>query len=162
MAFAFWRRYAQRVLGLALLDTRAEPDSPQARANREASIEKVRRSGTEALAREMLPALLAPSSFDDATLTGRALAIMSVQPVDGIVGALQGMRDREDSRPTLSTIDVKVLVVAGEADRLTPPADGKAMAAAIHGARTVVVPRAGHLSPWEARRGKRRPAWLYR
>ena len=149
VAFAFWRRYAQRVRGLALLDTRAEPDSLQARANREASIEKVRQNGTEALACEMLPALLAPSSFDDATLAGRALAIMSVQPVVGIIGALQGLRDREDSRPTLPTIDVNVLVVAGEADRLTPPVDGEAMAAAIHGARMVVVPRAGHLSPLE-------------
>src|SRR5690349_2033846 len=34
VAFAFWRKYASRVLALALLDTRASPDSVTAAADR--------------------------------------------------------------------------------------------------------------------------------
>ena len=41
------------------------------------------------------------------------------------------------------------LVVVGERDALTPPADSEAMASAIPDARLVVVPGAGHLAPME-------------
>jgi 3-oxoadipate enol-lactonase len=149
IAFAFWRRYAARVQALALLDTRAEPDSAQARAGRDASAEYVQREGSEALARQMLPRLLAPDNFANTTLAGRALAIMAVQPVAGIVGDLQAMRDRPDSRPALAQISVPTLVITGEADQLTPPADGRVLAEAIPGARMVMIPRAGHLCPLE-------------
>jgi pimeloyl-ACP methyl ester carboxylesterase len=92
---------------------------------------------------------LAPSSFDNTTLAGRALAMMAVQPVPGLVADLVALRDRPDSRPTLPTISVPVLVLAGDADRITPPSTGQSMAAAIPHARLVVVPRAGHLGPLE-------------
>ena len=75
--------------------------------------------------------------------------MMAEQPVEGVAGALAGLRDRVDSRPTLPTITVPTLVLVGEHDALTPPADAAAMAAAIPGARLVVVPHAGHLSPLE-------------
>ena len=149
IAFAFWRRHAARVEGLALVDTRAEPDSPAARAGREASIELLRREGSEALARQMLPRLLAPDNFANSTLAGRALAIMASQPVDGLVGDLEAMRDRPDSRPLLAQISVPSLAITGEADQITPPAEGRALAEAIPGAGLVIIPRAGHLSPLE-------------
>jgi 3-oxoadipate enol-lactonase len=149
IAFAFWRRYTSRVQALALLDTRAEPDSPQARAGRDASADYVQREGSEALARQMLPRLLAPVNLANTTLAGRVLAIMAVQPVAGIVGDLQAMRDRPDSRPALAKISVPTLVITGEADQLTPPADGRALAEAIPGARMVMIRRAGHLSSLE-------------
>ncbi len=148
-AFAFWRRHAARVRALVLLDTRAEPDGAEAIAGRETAMETVQREGSEALARQMLPRLLAPDNFANATLAGRALAIMAMQPVAGLVGDLQAMRDRPDSRPLLAQISVPALVITGEADRLTPPADAEALAVAIPGARLVIVPRAGHLSPLE-------------
>jgi 3-oxoadipate enol-lactonase len=149
ITLAFWRRHSPRVQALALVDTRAEPDSPQARAGRDVSADYVQREGSEALARQMLPRLLAPDNFANTTLAGRALAIMEVQPVAGLVGDLQAMRDRPDSRPVLAQISVPTLVITGEADQLTPPADGRALAEAIPGARMVIIPRAGHLSPLE-------------
>jgi 3-oxoadipate enol-lactonase len=149
VAFAFWRRYAARVRALALFDTRAEPDSPPARANREKSIALVERGGPEALAREMLPKLLSPANLPNDTLAGRALAIMSMQRTPGIVGTLQGLRDRPDSRPTLPTIQVPTLVGVGEADTLIPVEDARALAEGIHNARLAVIPRAGHLTPLE-------------
>jgi 3-oxoadipate enol-lactonase len=47
------------------------------------------------------------------------------------------------------TITVPTLVLVGEHDALTPPADAQALAAAIPGARLVVIPAAGHMSPLE-------------
>jgi pimeloyl-ACP methyl ester carboxylesterase len=149
IAFAFWRRHADRVLALALLDTRAEPDTPQARAGRDAAAARVQQVGAEAFAREMLPRLLAPASLTDPDITDRALAIMAGQTPAGIVAALAGLRDRPDSRPTLPTITAPALVVVGAEDALTPPADAAAMAAAIPQARMATIPAAGHLSPLE-------------
>jgi 3-oxoadipate enol-lactonase len=149
VAFAFWRRYAARVQALALFDTRAEPDSPAARANREQSIELVEQRGPEALAREMLGKLLAPANLENDTLAGRALAIMAMQRTPGIVGTLLGLRDRPDSRPTLPTIRVPTLVAVGEADALVPVEDARALAAGIPGAHLSVIPHAGHLTPLE-------------
>ena len=115
IAFEFWRRYPDRVEALVLCDTRAEPDDAEGRANRDRSAQRVREIGVEAFVREMMPRVMARESLEDTRLAGRALALMSIQTVEGIVGALEGMRDRPDSRPTLSTIDVPVLLVFGEA-----------------------------------------------
>ena len=54
-------------------------------------------------------------------------AMMARQPVEGIVGALEALRDRPDSRSTLASITVPTLVVVGEEDTLTPVADAEAM-----------------------------------
>jgi 3-oxoadipate enol-lactonase len=149
VAFAFWRRYPARVQALILADTRAEPDSEAARAGRDAAIVKVQQMGAAAYADEMLPRLLAPGSLADAKITGAARKMMAEQPVAGMVGALGGLRNRADSRATLSTITVPTLVIAGNEDVITPPADAQAMAAAIPDARLAVIPGAGHLTPLE-------------
>jgi 3-oxoadipate enol-lactonase len=154
IAFAFWRRHRERVQGLVLADTRAERDSPQAQANRDASAVKVREAGVAALAGDMLPRLLAPATLAPASLAQprlveRMRAMMADQPADTVIAALAGLRDRPDSRPTLPTVAVPTLVLAGEHDALTPPADASAMAAAIPGARLVAIPGAGHMGPLE-------------
>lgn len=149
VAFAFWRRHRDRVRALALLDTRAEADSAAARAGRDAAAARVRQAGAAAIADDMLPKLLAPANLTDPEIAGPVRRMMAEQPVEGIAGALGGLRDREDSRPTLSTITVPALVVVGEYDTITPPADAQAMAGGIPGARLVVIPGAGHLSPLE-------------
>jgi len=149
IAFAFWRRHPDRVQALVLLDTRAEPDSPQARAGRDAAAARAQQIGTEAFAKEMLPRLLAPDSLARPRVVERVLAMMAAQPLEGIVRTLGALRDRPDSRPILPTITVPTLVMVGQQDALTPPTDAAAMVAAIPHAGQVIVPRAGHLSPLE-------------
>ena len=57
--------------------------------------------------------------------------------------------NRVDSRPGLAAIRCPTLVLVGADDTLTPPDRAGEMAAAIPGARQVVVPACGHLSPLE-------------
>jgi 3-oxoadipate enol-lactonase len=149
IAFALWRRYPERVRALVLADTRAEPDSPPARANRDASAARVRTSGPAAFAEEMLPRLMAPASMGHPRIRSRALHMMAEQTTAGLLGALAALRDRPDSCPLLPDIAVPTLVIVGREDILTPPADARAMADAIPRARVVEVPGAGHLSPLE-------------
>ena len=149
IAFALWRRHPERVRALALLDTRAEPDTAQGREGRNAAAHRVRQGGATAYADEMLPKLLAPAGMADPRIHERVRDMMAAQPVDGIVAALGAMRDRPDSRPTLATISVPTLVIVGDQDTLTPPEDAEAMAAGIADTRVEIIPGAGHLSPLE-------------
>ena len=59
------------------------------------------------------------------------------------------MAERPDSVPLLAQIACSTLVITGELDGPTPPADGKLMAEAIPGARLEIIPQAGHLSNLE-------------
>jgi 3-oxoadipate enol-lactonase len=80
----------------------------------------------------------------------RVRAMMAATPVAGIVGALGAMRDRPDSTPLLPELaGLPTLVIVGDEDEITPPAQAKAMAEAIPGASLVVIRSAGHLPPLE-------------
>ena len=65
--------------------------------------------------------------------------------MEGMIGALQAMRDRPDSTPTLGKIAVPTLIIHGEADQLIPVAEAEAMYRAIDEAEMVIVENAGHL-----------------
>ncbi len=70
VTLAFWRRHRERVAGLALLDSRAGADTPDGRAGRTATIERVRQRGVEVLAEEMMPRLLSHENLADEQLAG--------------------------------------------------------------------------------------------
>ena len=59
------------------------------------------------------------------------------------------MLDRPDSTPLLTAIAVPTLIIVGQEDALTPPAESEGMQAAIPRATLVHLPRAGHLSNLE-------------
>ncbi|HEX9115379.1 MAG TPA: alpha/beta hydrolase [Anaerolineae bacterium] len=149
IAFAFWRLFPERVQALVLCDTRAEPDSEQGKANRNAAIAQIRAGAVEPFARDQMQHLLGPASLADTRLAGRAFAMMAAQPAAGIVAALQALRDRPDSRPALPGITAPVLVLVGAEDSVTTPANARDMATAIPNARLIEIPDSGHLSSME-------------
>ena len=150
IAFAFYRRHASRVGALILADTRAAPDSAEAKKGREDNTVLARAQGTAAVAEKMLPKMLTPQTLAArADVTNAARTLMSRQPVEGVVAALGALRDRPDSTPTLAQIVVPTLIVVGAEDSLTPPQDAEQMRAAIRGAHLAVVPDAAHLANFE-------------
>lgn len=105
-------------------------------------------SGSTALADELTPKFLAESAPDE--MKKQLREMMARTPPNGIVGALEAMRDRPDSRPLLRTLaSVPTLLLIGERDARTPRASMKAMADQISGARFDIVPDAGHVPPFE-------------
>lgn len=148
VAFAFVRRYRERLRGLVLVSTRAGADAPQAAASRRATAEKVREVGVAPVIEAMLPKMVAPGT-DDPELLAEVEALMTPSSVDGTIGALLGMAERPDSTPLLGEIDVPTLVITGGDDTVIPVADSEAMVAAIPGAELAIVPGAGHLVAYE-------------
>lgn len=147
VAFELLRQAPERATGLALVDTRAEPDSDEARAGRAATAQRVRGEGARVVAEAMLPKMLTPAA--PAELRERVSRMMMETPAEGAAQALLAMGARPDSRPLLPALRLPTVIVVGEEDPVTPPDAARAMAAAMPGARLVVVPGAAHLAPME-------------
>jgi YbgC/YbaW family acyl-CoA thioester hydrolase len=149
--FEFLRRWRSRARALILIDTRAEADGTEARRARDAAAATARDEGAAAVAEAMLPKVLSPSTLErEPETVDRVRGIMAATPVAGMVGALASIRDRHDSTGLLPVLGgLPTLVIVGEDDTLTPPDGARRMAAAIPGARLVVIPGAGHVPPVE-------------
>ena len=141
------QRHPDRVHGLILADTRAEPDSSAGRLKRAEGIRAIRQDGMEAFADKMLPAL-----FGDAVASAGGPAVTHIRDImaatdpEGACHALGAMACRLDLTAALPAIDTPTLVIVGTNDSLTPPADARKMQAAIPGATLVELPDAGHVS----------------
>jgi len=151
VALEFVRQHRSRVRGLVLMDTRPDADTSEVRRTRDGAAATARDRGASAIADAMLPKMLAATTLAaQPELTERVRALMARTPVSGIVGALSAMRDRESSEALLETLSgVPTLVIAGEADTLTPPSQARSMAEAIPGAQLAIIPGAAHLPPLE-------------
>jgi 3-oxoadipate enol-lactonase len=147
VALAFAARHPDRLAALALCDTKAGPDAPEARKGRDEAIALVRAEGVAPFADRQLPRLLAADAAPE--LRRRVRPLMD-QPADGVAAALAALRDRPDRRPELGAIRCPTLVIVGSEDALTPPAEAAALAAGVPGARLVEIAGAGHLPNLEA------------
>ena len=150
VAFALWRRHRERVRALVLADTRASADTEKGLTKRKDLIAEARREGSAGVADSQVPALLGKTTRErHPDIPKLVRETMSRTPVEGIVGQLEAMMTRPDSRPTLATINVPVLVIVGEEDAVTPPKEARAMHEAIPGSRLEIIAQAGHLSSLE-------------
>ena len=149
IAFALWRRAPERIRGLVLADTRAEPDTDEARAGRRAMQREVREKGAAAVADRMVPRLLGAAAQRRTGLVECVRRMVEGASPEAIVDALECLMTRPDSVPTLATITCPTLVVVGDEDEITPPASARSLSAAIAGARLAVIPGAGHLCSLE-------------
>ena len=143
------KRRPPSVKALALVDTRATADDEGGRENREAAIATVRAEGVGPIAEAMLPKLLSPDGMKRTDLVERVRRIILRQTPKTIESDLTAMRDRSDSTDFLAQLALPTLVLAGEHDVISSPAESRAMAQKITGARFLEVAGAGHLTPLE-------------
>ncbi len=150
IAWEFVRRHAARLRGLILCDTRAVPDSPEAVANRLRLAEDVVRLGPELVANAMLPRLFAPNTTAHRPEGVHELRqVMLATNPQGIAAASRGMAERGDARPLLPTINCPTLVIVGEHDVISPPAEMRDIATAIPRSVFQIIADAGHMAPLE-------------
>lgn len=106
---------------------------------------RVRRDPARALAR-FFDDLLAPDEREPA-LRARAAAVRAGIPLPDPDAAQAGLDvlAATDLRPALAALSLPTLVVHGEADPICPAGAGRALAAAVPGARLALLPGAGHV-----------------
>ena len=146
VAFSIWRRHPERVAGLVLANTRAEPDDEAGREKRRAVAEKARTEGSGAIA-DAPPPLLSDAA--DPSLWDRVKEMIRAQSGEAIAAAALGMAERPDSRPILGEIEVPTTVVVSSGDTLIPADVSAPMADAIPDGTLVTLESAGHLSNLE-------------
>jgi len=144
---ALLRHHPEAVAAAMFLDTRADADSPDARAARLKSIEQVKADGPNAIIEGLLTKQLAKKPT--AANREKARAIMQRQPAAAIIAAQTAMSKRRDQTDLLAQLSIPVLVLVGAEDAITPPSVALAMQSHMPHAMAVQIVGAGHLSPVE-------------
>jgi 3-oxoadipate enol-lactonase len=148
--FEFWRRHRDRVSALVLSNTKAQQDSPEARKGRLQAAADVIERGTEPFFESMIPKVFGQTTRDTRPdLVEGALKMMRQMTPQDVAAVQKGMAERPDSGPTLSTMNVPVLILTGDQDTTTGVAEADYMRQNIAGSQMKVIPRAGHYAAWE-------------
>ena len=149
ITLAVHRMAPQRCRGLILADTRAEPDTDEARDNRVRLQATARERGPGAVLQAMLPKLVGQTAQAAGVVPAQLDAIARDNTAEGVVDGLEALKTRPDSRPGLAAVTCPTLVMVGADDALTPPSAAETLRDGIAGAQLVVLPDAGHMSNLE-------------
>ena len=151
IAWQFVRKYADRLRALVQCDTRAVADTDEARAGRIKMAENVAEWGSGRVAEMMGPKLFSPAARSKRSreLMAEVRRVVESTSPAAIAAAQRGMAARPDMTGLLPQIRVPTLVIVGDADAISPPAEMQSIAAAIPNAEFVVIPDAGHMTTME-------------
>jgi 3-oxoadipate enol-lactonase len=148
--FALYRKYADRVKGLVLANTRAQADTVEGKEARFQMAQTVYKNGPAAIADIMIPKLLSPTTIQThPELVHRVRTMIKGNQISGIAGDLMAMAERLDSIPLLKQMTCPAQVIVGELDLATPPSDANLIVNGLSDARLAVIPGAAHLSNLE-------------
>jgi len=147
--FEFWRRHRDHVAALVLANTRPGAETPESKAARLQTADKVLREGASGFIEEMLAKLLAQSTRTNRPdIVDAARRMMQKMSPADIAGVQRGMAERADSIATLATINVPTLLISGEED-VVPLGEFELMRQRIAGSELRVLSRAGHYAALE-------------
>jgi pimeloyl-ACP methyl ester carboxylesterase len=149
VAYEILRQQPHRVIGLALLDTRAEPDTEEEAERRHRTIALARNGQFEQLHGILWPRLVHPDRLTDKDLESTVVGMMRDTGAERFVRQQTAVLNRRDYRPLLATIAVPTLVLVGETDVITPPEHAAKLFKAIPRARYAEIAECGHLSSLE-------------
>jgi pimeloyl-ACP methyl ester carboxylesterase len=157
-----WRQAPQRVSGLAFVCSKPQADAEAALQKRAENIAKVRTEGVAGFFDTMANTLLGASARTrQPEIVAEARARMTLSP-DAVVAVQAGLATRRDSIPTVKTISVPVLSIAGGEDSAVSAAHMEAFGLAPGGCTSHVIADAGHLAAYEqpGRMGELLGEWM--
>jgi pimeloyl-ACP methyl ester carboxylesterase len=112
--------------------------------------EQIGEWGSARVAEMMGPRLLAPRSFQARPeVVAEVRRVVENTSSAAIACAQRGMSVRPDVTELLSSIRVPTLVLVGQEDVISPPAEMRSIAAAIPDSQFVEIPGAGHMTTME-------------
>jgi pimeloyl-ACP methyl ester carboxylesterase len=145
IAFEIMRQAPDRVAKLALINTQARADTPEASERRRGMMARAKAGQYHAVLDELFPGFVHPSRGDYANLRQLIHDMGDEVGVEGFIRQQTAMIARMDSRPSLAWIKCPTLVLTGDEDNTIPNSLSKEMADGIHGARLVILKNCGHL-----------------
>jgi len=168
VALEVYRLAPHRVARIALLNTGSSP-----LAAGPAGIEEARKraelvalaqsQGMHAMLQQWLPPMIAPHRINDTVLVNSIITMVSRKTPEIFAAQVRALLGRPDATAVLDQIRCPALLLTGQEDAWSPPAQHAAMHAKIAGSTLVIVPGSGHMSmlerPAEVSAALR--AWLY-
>lgn len=146
IAFEILRQAPARVSRLALLDTSARPDTPEATDKRRQAMALAGQGKFRLALSQSFANAVHPDHVGNAELKALHTRMALSNGPETYIRHQNAIIDRPDSRPGLPSIHVPTLVVVGEADAITVPEAAREVAEGIPGAKLVTVPNAGHMA----------------
>lgn len=144
----------ERIGGVALLDTGYLPKLSGAAGEEEISkryrlLQIAQTKGVRVMASEWVQGMVHPDRLNDHELIERILAMFERKSADIFVKQIHALIHRLDATEVLASIHVPTLILCGQQDTWSPPAQHEAMhQLAPHGALEVIAD-AGHMAPME-------------
>jgi pimeloyl-ACP methyl ester carboxylesterase len=145
IAFEIMRQAPERVAKLALINTQARPDTPEATARRRTMMARAKGGEYRAVLDELFSGFVHPSRRKDADLHRLVHDMGGDIGVEAFLRQQEAIISRPDSRPVLAAIKCPTLVLSGDDDNTIPNRLSVEMADNIHNARLVILPNCGHL-----------------
>lgn len=144
-----WRHAPERMLGLGFVCSKAQRDTDAGLERRAANIAHVRAAGTAGLFDGMARSLTgATARKRRPAIVEELLARMTLTP-EAAMAVQAGLATRPDSVPTVKTISVPVLAIAGGEDGGATAAEMQVFRHAPGGCTFHVIEDAGHFAAYE-------------
>jgi len=141
-ALAFAGLAPERARALVLVGSRADPDDGERLERRASTIELIREGGPAALWEDMRGKLFSEDA--DPAVVERARSLALDRDADGLVRAVEAIRDRRDTTGVVASLEAPVLIAVGEADPYVPREVAEDLAARARDGR-IAIYAGGHL-----------------
>ena len=144
-----WRKTPERIRGLVFVCAKPQPDAEANLARRAATIATAKADGVAALFDGIAQNLLGETSRRDHPELVAELRERMTLSSEALIAVQAGLATRPDSVPTVATMRVPVLAIAGADDSTIAPAEMEAFHLAPGGCEFHVLAGAGHFAAYE-------------
>lgn len=143
-------RNPERFRAAVLCDTKSEADTNEGKLKRFENMKFVRENGSEAFAEMFTKLVFAPESHTTRPEAVQLIKnIIKATPPLSIAGTLLALAARTDTTASLANISIPTLILVGEKDVTTPPANSQFMHERIRSSEMHIIPNAAHMSNLE-------------
>ncbi len=137
--------FSQKTRGVVLFHSHAAEDTPEAKRNRDRTVELVQESRKEFISR-FIPDLFAKENSHGLEQQINALKEQAHQiPKEGIIASLKGMRKREDKLDFLEKTSIPVYFISGKQDERIPVGKLLSQAALPAHSEVLLLQHAAHM-----------------
>jgi len=144
-----WRQAPERVRGLVFVCAKPQPDAAANLSRRAATIAQARAGGCTPLFDGMAQSLIGATAREQhPEIVAQLRTRMTLTP-EALAAVQAGLATRPDSVPTVTTITVPVLAIAGGEDPASTTVEMEAFHAAPGGCEFHLLPFAGHFAAYE-------------
>lgn len=143
-------RNPERVAALVLCDTKPSADTSEAKIRRARQIQIVKSVGIARFAEDFLKSIFSENTFIRLpSIVGMIKTIIVNTSPLSVASTLIALAARTDTTQALPNIKVPTLIMVGENDTLTTPADALEMKNQISNSEMHIIPDAAHMSNLE-------------